>query len=50
MTASIIATGSVSAFYATIYGRLLDAQRDIITKIVPVINDPILYAEIEGVL
>jgi hypothetical protein len=50
MTASIIATGGVSAFYATIYGRLLDAQRDIITKIVPVINDPILYAEIEGVL
>jgi hypothetical protein len=49
MYADISPTGSVIPFYATIYGRLLDAQKDLITKIVPVSEDPIIYASIQGI-
>jgi hypothetical protein len=50
MTASVICGGYVLPFYATIYGRLLDAQKDLVSKIVPVLVDPIILASIEGVL
>jgi hypothetical protein len=50
MYATIASAGAVLPFYASIYGRLLDAQKDLFTKIVPVSEDPIIFATIEGTL